>query len=1642
MKNQPTQTGAKSVLPTLRLAQEGRSWALVHTVVAYTGWLLLLIVVALTLLSPDLRTDPSRICAWLLAYLGYELVLEILSRTRKTLYETAGFRLIRIQIMMLFGSVLVFLTGGTGSLFWFVYLWPLFATALYTSWAWTWIIFVEMAVQYLVVSLLWADSLAKIDPSLFLANLIVLLVVTVVLRLFLDTIRRYQAAQGKVEYYELLQSVQKDVETAVDLDAVLDKILQRAVHSVGARDGTLMLLDEAGELRFRGRYGRSLPAGSIERSFKRGEGIAGWVLQSGEPYICTDTKTDSHFEHVISGASIGSLVCVPISLRGSVLGVINVDSLEADCFSQADAELLLTLADQTAVAIERAELLDGLTRISAKTLSGAEDLHQTIVDAVYRLTRCPVAVWRVDPENNSQATIIAMRNLRDEYVDARVLQLDSSIVGEVIRTADCRAVLDIQTDPRVSQETKTEAAICGWKSLLVVPLLTQPGAAAGALSIYSPTRKEFTRPEIDLLQAFAGPAGVAMQNAERLQALSKVSPMVSSGVNLKEVGGKILDVLKETIDYRTASLQLIRAGTRTLIAGRGFEEQMASEWLLRPITEDRLVNRVVSSGKPLILSEPEKDPDWEFRPETVDVRSWVGLPLMRGDQTIGLLTLDHDQPGFYSPSLMDFLVSFASQAATAVNNAERANQLMWLQEVTSAISTQLAKRDGLKEVSLLIVNRLRDIFPEASSGVRLYDSQTDVFEPLVVAGFLEEKGFLDQQPRPDGGSRFLIHQTPLRPRYLEADMLVVSPDGGPTLRESLLPFVKTTAYLPLVSEGNVVGILYLDFTTPHRFSSDDKQILELFANQAAIAIRNAKLFQQERQRSEALDLLREISEQINTSLELDKSLGLIVEGAMQLTGMDSGVVHLVDDSGYSIVRSHEFPLDFHHSIPRLTQEKSLTRTILDSGELIAVPDTEQEARVNEVMIARGIKSLIGLPLQLRGKVIGVLYLNATQPRRFRKEDLSFLRTLADQAAIAIEKVRLYEHISRDLERRIKALEVLSGIYEKIIRVGVESIDGILDLIYTEIAKVVDLTDAQVQFAFYDETKDEVIFPLAIERDCDVEIDKVRWARREPKYKAEVAAGDEGEDGMVIQYKPRASRVRPGLTEYVIREKKPLLIEKDFEKEATSRGIEVWPTFGIKARPTYCWLGVPMVVQDRVIGIISIQSLEQENAFDEYQVELLSSVASQAAVAIENARLFDREKRWAQALTALQDIGVKITAHLDLVEVLGSIVESADAILSADFCTLFVYDPERCVFERGIRRGKIETAPSVPSSSGSTAKIAENQNALFLDDAKNRPDIKPVIIQDRWVRSFAGIALVVGAKTVGVLYVNFWDAHHFSEEERAIIRLFASQAAVAIENARLYEEMERRVEERTRAWKEAQEKVAAVERLSLMSDVGAQFAHRMNNLAGTIPVRVNMARAHLNPNDAEDLEVIKQLDGIRKDAAQLLQAAQEIKRSTEIRSQERVEINDLLEIALDRVWLSQTTNEEITVYKEFANHLPSLTAERNRLLDTFVSVIKNAVEAMPQGGSLTVSTRIGGIDNQPCLEVSISDTGIGILKSDLPKIFDLFFTTKSSGLGFGLWRDRNFITGLGGSIDVESEVGEGTRFIIKLPLGPEAVSQKQ
>lgn len=641
-------------------------------------------------------------------------------------------------------------------------------------------------------------------------------------------------------------------------------------------------------------------------------------------------------------------------------------------------------------------------------------------------------------------------------------------------------------------------------------------------------------------------------------------------------------------------------------------------------------------------------------------------------------------------------------------------------------------------------------------------------------------------------------------------------------------------------------------------------------------------------------------------------------------------------------------------------------------------------------------SWLGVPMIFEDQVIGILVAeNQNKVGAFGERGKSVLSTIARQAAIAIETARLYE----GLERKIASLSAMNEMGQRL-TAGIRlSEPEILELIYEQATKVMDTKNMYI--ALYDEATDTVSFGLAFldERHVDVAIEK-GWQAR--------SAGQ-------------------GRTEWIIRHREPLFSTTRAESKAWYDQPGRKEYIG---QPFASWLGVPMMVGEEVLGVIATYDKAQEYVYDEDDKQVLSLMASQAAVAIENARLLDRETQRAQQLAALQEIGVKLTSQLDLEEVLAPIAQNANIIMSADFSTLFPYDAGQGKFEGGIRKGKAEVVPSTPSNTGLAARIAKTQGAVFAEDATRPSGVKRAFLRNKGVRSFAGVPLVIRGRTVGVLFVNFLETHSFSQEDQETLRLLANQAAVAIENARLYRQLTEKVIE----LEHAQSDIADRERELVMSGIAMDFIHAVNNLAGPIAPWVTLIKKRLGPETRSDPKVVEYLDNIVREVALVLREAYELRKP--LTEPEMIDLEELVGSIVGQIEMMVSPDAEIVFEAEPG--LPYVYAVKRQLATAFHSIIHNATRAISGQGRISIKLQQDEDDTGrgEFISIQISDTGCGVPGDKLVSIFQYgtSYWPDGKSTGYGLWRAQGIIQSIGGSISVKNNTPDkGCTFTALLPI---------
>ncbi|HEX9924461.1 MAG TPA: GAF domain-containing protein [Anaerolineae bacterium] len=531
--------------------------------------------------------------------------------------------------------------------------------------------------------------------------------------------------------------------------------------------------------------------------------------------------------------------------------------------------------------------------------------------------------------------------------------------------------------------------------------------------------------------------------------------------------------------------------------------------------------------------------------------------------------------------------------------------------------------------------------------------------------------------------------------------------------------------------------------------------------------------------------------------------------------------------------------------------------------------------------------------------------------------------------------------------------------------------------------------------------------------------------------------------------PRHFGDRKGLTEWVIRHKQPLLIEKDFENWVNSQ--DDLEAFSIN---TKCWLGAPMLLRDKVIGVIGLQNFEQEGVFDEHHRELLLTIAGQVATAIENARLFQITRRAAEErqrrLTLLQQISQRMAeAGRESDGVLELVARAAYDISGSELTAIYLYDQEAGNFTSGVGINPAGEAiqlegDSLPDSEGLTAHIAASQEPIFVENVEDRPDVSD-FARRRQLQAFAGLPLTTGGMqpgrtTVGVLFVNFSQPHPFPADDQEILRHLANQAAVAI------------------AYATAQTSAQAREQLAALGGATATLQHRLGNTINVILPAVMRLRRRGGDDDPiyhEILDTIERNVGI---ATQVIRRMQEpLHQQTFI----RVNINSLLREAILKcvaesyhfssvqiaVMFPDSAPEtsasgggassQITIVTEFDEQIPQSYASSGQLSEVFHVLVENGIKAIyPEAGSVIVRSRLENDRSRQFAVITISDTGTGIDEVTRSRLFKEPVPREdfSRGAGLGLWLSNIIVRGHQGHIGLQTtEPGQGSTFMVRLPI---------
>lgn len=746
------------------------------------------------------------------------------------------------------------------------------------------------------------------------------------------------------------------------------------------------------------------------------------------------------------------------------------------------------------------------------------------------------------------------------------------------------------------------------------------------------------------------------------------------------------------------------------------------------------------------------------------------VPIYTSEQDLGVLVLDNfNTQSAFRPDDEALLLSLTQQVALSLENVrlveatqERAGQLQALNSVAATMTSSL-NRDQLVN-SLL--DGLRTVIRYDTAILWLRKENE-----MVVA---EARGFDDDEERK--GLSVAIEDSALLHEMIRTSHAISIGDVRNDVRFPSLIEPDRLSWLgiPLIAKGQVIGVLAMEKTDPHFYNADMVQLATTFASQAAVAMDNANLFEESvrralelDERSQRLALLNEFSSELGGSLNSDQTLNLTANHLIRALDADRAMVIMLDanDKAFlvSVLPEESGRVPIYRSLPASPMLSHLRETL----SVFTAEHVEQEERLTSMAeFMEGMSSILVLPISSSHNLYAIA-LQTRQARRFLSTEIELARTFGNQASIALENADLYQSTLATAERLVILNEVSYDIGASLDN------EDIYRAIHDAVGKLMPV-DAFV--IMLDNTETE-------------ELDGV----------------------YVVDMGQRIADVHlpygQGLSGRVIDTGQPILTLDAADADAIGA-----VTIGQKGTP-HSILTVPMTSGGKVIGALSSQSY-QFNAYTESDQQILGTLANQATVAIQNARLFNETQQLASTLEirvidrtaelereqrnteTLLRILTEVSASLDLDRALSRTLALLNEATGAEQSTIMLLDPSDNMLHYRSGYGYVTQTLQEESLRAAAAVKLRIGEGLAGWVVKHR---QPVMVEDlyqdpRWVvsqssqnhRSSVAAPLIVGEDVIGSIMVFHRHVGFFSEDVLEMVKAIGSQVAIAINNAQLYE----------------------------------------------------------------------------------------------------------------------------------------------------------------------------------------------------------------------------------------------------------------
>ena len=953
---------------------------------------------------------------------------------------------------------------------------------------------------------------------------------------------------------------------------------------------------------------------------------------------------------------------------------------------------------------------------------------------------------------------------------------------------------------------------------------------------------------------------------------------------------------------------------------------------------------------------------------------------------------------------------------------------------------------GTQPVFDAIVQSGLKLFPDAATTIVLPDG--DQMQAVAIADMDSKREKAWRRRFPSVLDRTHMHGTAILDckviDFSDVKEHVTGP-MAPGARNFLASGYRAITIMPMIRGKTAIGAISVVRVAPGPLSEKQRELLKTFAAQAVIAIENTRLLSELReslqQQTATADVLKVIS---RSTFELQVVLDTLVESAVRLCEDERGLVFRREGETYKSVAYYNYSPEFrafHESHP-ITPGRgtAVGRTALE-GKTVQIVDilADPEYTFVEAQKLGGGRATLAVPLLREGAPIGALVLQRTEPRPYTRKQIELVETFADQAVIAIENARLLQEQRESLERQTATAEVL-----RIISSSPGELQPVFDAMLQNATRICEATLGSL-FLY----KGDAFRAVAVHGDSYY----ADWSRREP----DVNMRNDVHKGTPLE---RLTHTKKFLHIHDLRADEGYL----------SGNPRIKALVELAGARTH--LVVPMLKDDELVGAIVIYR-QEVRPFGDKQIELVQNFAAQAVIAIENTRLLNELRESLQQQTATADV-LKVISRsaFDLQTVLDALIETAAHMCDADQGAI-TREIDGAFF-RAANYGYssklsdfIRTTPVQMDRSSIAGRALVEGRIVQIPDVKADPEytFSPALDSGDF-RTALGVPMLREGVPIGVLSLTRKDMRPFTDKQIELITTFADQAAIAIENVRLFKSVEARTRELAASLEDlrtAQDRLVQTQKLASLGQLTAGIAHEIknplnfvNNFSGVSAEMIDELRDALedvNLAEKKRGEITELMDTLRGNLDKVVQhgkRADAIVKNMLLHSREgsgehrSVDINALVEEGLNLAYHGARAEKQgfnIKLERSFDPNAGEADVFPQDITRVLLNLISNGFYAATKRGAET-----NGGNYEPTLatatknrgdrvEITIRDNGTGIPPDVKEKMFNPFFTTKPAGEGTGLGLSISHdivVKQHGGSIEVETQPGEFTEIRIVLP----------